>query len=71
MQPGDEISCCDEYGNWYRSTILDIKNEDGIFDVESEPVQVAKVAFRYLDPEGQKEDDLGRKVTGWTSVKFD
>jgi len=29
------------------------------------------VVFRYLDPFGAKEDDQGRKVTGWISAKFD
>jgi len=29
------------------------------------------VAFRCLDPNGIKEDDMHRKVTGWISAKYD
>jgi hypothetical protein len=44
---------------------------ENVTDIDKNPIERIKVAFRYLDPFGQKEDDLGRKVTGWISAKFD
>lgn len=62
----DEFSCCDEYGNWYRSTCLKV-NETENQDVDGNTIISILVAFRYLDPQGQKEDEMGRKCTGWIS----
>jgi hypothetical protein len=40
-------------------------------DVDGYTIPAAVVGFRYLDPNGLKEDDKGRKCTGFTARKFD
>ena len=70
MKVGTEFSCCDEYGNWYRSTVIGI-NQLPEWDVDGESIPVIRVGFRFLDPEGLKDDEFGRKITGWQNAKFD
>jgi hypothetical protein len=48
----DEFSCCDDYGNWYRSTCLKVEEVPDIVDIEKQPIVRVKVAFRYLDTWG-------------------
>jgi hypothetical protein len=67
----DEISASDEYGNWYRSTIIKIGVLENQTDIDGNSIPTVTVGFRYLDPYGQKEDDLKRKVTGWINSRWD
>jgi hypothetical protein len=71
MKQGDEFSCCDEYGNWYRSTCMSIEVPPDILDTEKNPVPRVRVGYRYLDPNGTKTDDQGVKWTGWIAAKFE
>lgn len=75
IKKDQEISACDEYGNWYRSMVLEVveddETQDERYDCEGKTIPRINVGFRFLDPYGQKEDDFNRKVTGWTSHKFD
>ena len=58
------IDCCDDYGFWYKSTILRIDTDEEV-DIDGNAIKRVQVAFRFRDPNGQKEDEFGRKVTGW------
>lgn len=65
IKENDEVSAADDYGNWYRSTIYDIKQAGDEQDIDGNPVYEAKIAFRFLDPYGTKVDDKDNKYTGW------
>jgi hypothetical protein len=70
LKVDDEFSCADDYGNWYRSTCLKIETNLAELDIDGNTIPRIKVGFRYLDPNGNKEDpDKRRKWTGW--MKFD
>lgn len=71
LKVDDELSCADEYGNWYRSTVMKREDSQNVLDIDGQPVTRITVGFRYLDPHGAKEDDFNRKWTGWLSQKFD
>ena len=48
----DEISAADEYGNWYRSTILKVDELQNSVDIDGNSIPIVLVGFRYLDPYG-------------------
>ena len=48
----DEISAADEYGNWYRSTIMKVEDLQGKTDIDGNSIPIVLVGFRYLDPYG-------------------
>jgi hypothetical protein len=70
LKPEDKLDCVDDYGIWYRSTVISLQDLD-TQDCEGNSIPLAKIACRYKDPNGAKEDDDGDKVTGWISTKFD
>ncbi len=66
LQKGDEIDCFDTANVWYRSTILE-RRENSL--QEGKVIQVY-VAFRVYTEKGIKTDADGRKYMGWHS-KYD
>lgn len=70
MKAGDEFDCCDDYGIWYKSTVKQIFHENEK-DIEGKLVKKVHVAFRFKDPDGQKTDNDGNRVTGFLLDKFD
>ena len=70
LKKDDTLDCADDYGIWYRSTVLSRTDLD-VQDCEGNTCPQITIACRYKDPYGAKEDDEGNKVTGWISSKFD
>ena len=65
------IDCLDTEALWYRSTVLDTREERNESEPEIPPVKEAFVAYRVYEEEGHKTDERdGRKFTGW-SHKYD
>lgn len=71
MEVDQTFDCADEYGIWYRSTVLGKDFVPDAKDINGDSIPRMVVGFRYLDPNGQKDDDMGNKWTGWISSKFD
>ncbi len=40
-------------------------------DIDKNPVPQIRVGYRYIDPNGSKQDDQGIKWTGWIASKFE
>ena len=70
LKEDDVFDCSDDYGTWYRSTVLKAAlSEDK--DADDNQVPLIKVGYRYADPSGTKEDEKHRKCIGFTLPKFD
>ena len=65
LKTDDTFDCCDEYGLWYKSTVLGVDEQPAQVDIDGNSIPRLHVAFRFADPYGAKEDDKGRKFTGW------
>ena len=69
LKSGSLLDCCDDYGVWYRSSVLN-RYESEKTDVEGNRIPVLHIANRYPDPESQTIHQ-GVRVTGWVEEEFD
>lgn len=75
LQIGENIDCCDEYGNWFTAFVIEIRecvgHQAGV-DIDGTPLRECLIGFRYYDEEfGTREDPIDRrKYVGWGS-KYD
>ena len=70
LKKGDLFDCCDDYGIWYRASVLERYESEELEDCEGNPVPILNTAFRYPDEHGLKTKD-GVRVTGWISAEYD
>ena len=66
LKPGDFVDAYDSTKAWYQSII---QSKEVVYHDDREIIKY-RIGFRMYHPEGNKEDDLGRKYFGW-SEKFD
>ena len=69
LKRGSILDCCDDYGIWYRSSLLN-KYESEKKDVEGNRITILHIANRYPDAESEIVHH-GIKVTGWVEKEFD
>lgn len=50
LKEEDLLDACDDYGIWYKSTLLSRYHHDSLVDCEGNPVEFFHVACRYPDP---------------------
>ena len=67
---GSLLDACDDYGVWYKSTLVRRYFDENKVDCDGNPIEMFHIACRYPDPEGVKIKD-GVKVTGWLREDFD
>lgn len=62
------IDCLDTEGTWYKSTVLEVRHDEG---QDGQLYKKVKVGFRYFTEDGNKTDETnGRKYVGWYN-KYD
>jgi hypothetical protein len=66
LEVGDNIDAVDNEMDWYRSTVLKLR--DGVDD-NGQTVKQVLLGFRYYHEDGNKYDEKG-KFFGW-STKYD
>ena len=65
LKPGDTLDAADNFGVWYKSTILEVQKEE--LEDRKYPVINVKFGFRIYDDNGNKynEDEPERMFFGW------
>ena len=67
LQPGDKIDCLDEEKDWYKATVINVRQRK---NAKNEVIPEILVGFRTYNYDGSKKDDEGRFFSGWSS-KYD
>ena len=69
LKPGDEIDAADNFGVWYKSTVLEVQKSEAEEDTKYPEVKI-KFGFRQYHENGNKfnEDEPERKFFGWRSM---
>lgn len=62
LDVGDRVDVFDTQGKWYLSTVLEVKEKEG--------VRTVKIGYRVYLPDGTKIDEDQRPYEGW-SFKYD
>ena len=68
LKKGDLIDCSDEYNKWFRSTVLNTRENSSV-NFNGKPIKEVFFGFRYYHEEGHKTDREEGNYTGW--VNFD
>lgn len=71
LKEGDLLDSCDEFGVWYRSTLLRRFFKENELDCEGNMVEYFQIGCRYPDPNGTKTNKEGIKVTGFLNSEWD
>jgi len=64
LDKGAIVDCMDTAGNWYTSTVIDIRREI----ISNKNITLLKIGYRQYMSEGFKEDFEGNRYNGWSST---